>query len=101
MQRTTRTLLAAALTLGAALGASPAVAAPATAADTLRTICESGDGTFHTAFGYHRCFGAELDGRDQFTAAEHVCGGIVGSDFRWATTPHYGPDRGSWICGIS
>lgn len=103
MQRMFRNLTTAFLALGMALSASPALAGATTPADTLRSVCEAADGSFHTGRGYHRCFGAKLDGRNQFTAGEHVCDARLGTDFNWSPTPdsYYGPDRGNWICGIA
>lgn len=71
-------------------------------AEALEALCESADGTFFTAWGHHRCFGAKIDGRDRFTAAESVCTRARDTSFRWARTPddYYGPDRGSWLCPI-
>ena len=83
--------------------AAPAAASPQPGADTLEAACVARDGRFATGFGYHRCFGAEIDGRGQFTAAEAVCDQARESAFAWARTPdsYYGPDRGSWVCSIN
>lgn len=92
---------------GIALAAMTLIA-PAAGASTppeanpLGALCESADGTFFTVWGHHRCFGAQIDGRGRFTAAENLCTRTRGTDFHWARTPddYYGLDRGNWLCSI-
>lgn len=100
----TRTVLTFALVLATLAGtALSAQAQLQPDVGVLRSHCEARDGTLHTGYGYHRCFGARVDGRGQFTAAASVCERARGTHFAWARTPHayHGPGRGTWICSIS
>jgi hypothetical protein len=92
-----------ALTLLASITMAVPAHADASGTDLLRAQCESRDGAFRTGYGHHRCSGALIDGRGQFTAAEQTCLVAHGTSFAWARTPddYYGPDRGSWNCAIS